>query len=1169
MQKNTKLRSIFATLLCFVMIFSMLNIPVIVNAIENDIMPMVFVTGNIPADMFEINGLPEDVNTTDFLSGWSYVADGKPINQVPMKPDGTTPATRFPEYAGYHFVNVTIDNVVATQLGVLQLSEFLGARGTRYYYLTTTAGNEYETSSTILEDGQKFTINYAIDEYTIDYEVKMSNDDNLPSGFDLDTVFGVGRPYSTTNGSYSFDVRIQYGYTARVYRYWTDNNGIEQFIELTGENHPEHNNGYPLGTEPVYVKVDNRNVKVDESQGPKTMLVNDTFYDDNVTEDIRIVVELTKSNAPVFNASQWLHTEYTGGHNDTTQRGSTAEEDFVWEDHYNNGNITNIIPENNTWNWGSVREGEKTMTKNSNGTYDFTWTFQTNTGYGGGLDGFFLDTLEVNGLDLVVPFFPRVAPESGLKGFNPENGKGIGEVEGKSYTITTLEDGTQIRLDYLYVFCANGTSNQRIYRLTVTNATCNVTISGGNLMMYGEGSPEFVTYSLVGVHADGEGSPNNRAKQHPAIQAYWGNAGWKDHPMSNVVIDFPYQGDPNHFGATMRFKLADGYSNPYYSFESTRNGVINDLSGKPQTSIGNEILPLPINGNMDSQHIYGPDADGWYYINVTTQGLENPVGSDNYHKMALLYITATPIEYVVEYLPGEVENAETMPEYTHSNSNWNNVNNNEHYDDNGDNHYDVVTNNVITIDGRIPTDPEQQSTITGKVFKYWTLVSNERNADGTYKVINENIRIYPGQAFSLEGIFTEIVDKGGYSTLNPELNDFDVDMRVLRLQAVWEPTPDKFSYTVYIEYVDDDGILQRVEVPADVVDTENDYHAGEKLIVGVNLDAPVFVNWLKDHPYYHFAANNKDVHEIDDKDEIIITFERKNGGLILEKHVYGDSGDNDTFTFTINGPKHLNENFLAWPMDIPIDQRTENDMIVIHFENGVAHVQLKDGERIVLYIPVGEYTITEEKIDNIEYIVNIDETFIEDGKPAQTTKTVLPDQDTQIIYKNIFSNSPFTGDLTITKKVTGGFGNKVLDFMFTINLENKYTSLPKTIQVNKNGIIEDVEIIDGKIIVYMRHDDVITLMNLPIGTTYTIIESNEQYEVNVTKIIDGEDVTINSNTITGTIYDSQSIVYENSLQGIVPVGVSIPTYYLGLVFVIMSLVGFIVINKHRNKYILK
>lgn len=1005
---------------------------------SNDaIMPMVFVTGTIPAEMFEISGLPEGVIADEFLADWSYTADGRPIEQVPVRPDGSTPASRFPEYKDYHFVSVTIDNVVATQLGILQLSEFTGQTGNRYYYLTSTVEG-YESSSTVLADGKKFTINYAHDEYDISYKVSMADGGELPDGVDLDSTFGFGRPTVTTNQAYSFDVRIPYGYTAQVYRYWTDESGTEQCVELTNQ---DHNNGYPLGTEPVYVLVDSSNIKVDESQGPKTLLVNDTFYDDNVTEHRDIVVVLTKSEAPVFDAHLWLQTPNAGTRG-SVAKNKLAEDGVNYEPNLNsaqdgNGNVQT----EDSYNWrsnssifykapGSLSASEKDTyathwyQNTADGTWTLVWAFQTN-----GDDNYVLNGLALNGQSINIPFKAQYVWTGGKNGNDTENTG----AEGISVTTTTLQDGATVTLTFYREFA---TRPQRVYILKITGAKTNITITGGNLMQYASGAPEFIANVLVGVTGDDAGAEN--------YQAYVN--GWetleKEKPrvlQSNANEDSNFSGgDSERYFANLRFKLQAGYENPVYLWEDRISGA--DLEGStlpdgvglgviPWEDVTADNSPYLENGQLKPNAIYGPDGDGWYYIRV----MEIPGSA---HKMCVVSITATPIKYVVRYLPGEVKapNDGTMPEFEPTASGWDTVTNRKQYDDNGGNYYDVATNNIITVDARIPVDPEQDSSITGRIFQYWTLVGTELAEDGTYKPLGD-IRIYPSQALQLKDELTKLVAEGGYSFANDGLGDTDINVRVLRLQAVWAPTPDKFSYTIWIEYIDGTGERHRELVPADVIETENDFSEGEKLIVGVNLDAPVFVEWLKNHPYYHFDPNNKDVYEIDDEGEIVVTFVPKNGALVLEKRVVGDPGSSDTFTFTIDGPDNLSENFLAWPADLPIEERTEADMVVVHFENGNAQVQLKGGQRIVLYVPPGDYTITEENIAGADYRVNVDGEYVADGEPAQITRTVTFEEVTvPVVFTNVFDDDLLTGNLTVHKTVTGSAGELDRAFHFAATI---------------------------------------------------------------------------------------------------------------------------------------
>ena len=63
------------------------------------------------------------------------------------------------------------------------------------------------------------------------------------------------------------------------------------------------------------------------------------------------------------------------------------------------------------------------------------------------------------------------------------------------YTETTLPDGAVVRVEYLLVFG----NAQRHYRIIVTNARSNVSITGMNLNMYVAGAPEFSIYQLEGI----------------------------------------------------------------------------------------------------------------------------------------------------------------------------------------------------------------------------------------------------------------------------------------------------------------------------------------------------------------------------------------------------------------------------------------------------------------------------------------------------------------------------------------------------------------------------------------------------------------------------------------------------------------------------------------------
>lgn len=237
-----------------------------------------FVTeGTIPAEKFELNGLPQGLSIED---EWSFE-----IGEV-------TPE-KFPSFKNqdYTFVNATVNNTPVVYLGIAKKenNEIL------YYYLTDTESEE-NVSATILSNDAKIVLNYAKDEFNINYNITGDTD-----GINIDSVFGANRQTTTVNQSYSFDVKIPAGYTAEIYR-----NGID----IT-QNGTAATNGHPLGTEPKYTKNDDDTITPVTSAGPSSLILENTYYDNDVTEERNIEVKLTRNKSPLmFDAHHWVATGY-------------------------------------------------------------------------------------------------------------------------------------------------------------------------------------------------------------------------------------------------------------------------------------------------------------------------------------------------------------------------------------------------------------------------------------------------------------------------------------------------------------------------------------------------------------------------------------------------------------------------------------------------------------------------------------------------------------------------------------------------------------------------------------------------------------------------------------------------------------------------------------------
>ena len=118
-----------------------------------------------------------------------------------------------------------------------------------------------------------------------------------------------------------------------------------------------------------------------------------------------------------------------------------------------------------------------------------------------------------------------------------------------------------------------------------------------------------------------------------------------------------------------------------------------------------------------------------------------------------------------------------------------------------------------------------------------------------------------------------------------------------------------------------------------------------------------------------------------------------------------------------------------------------------------------------------------------------------------TVKVIVEDIDSELTVTSVtmngkdykdtaleFVNTYFTGGLTVSKTVTGS-GDKYKEFTFTVKLSDK----------SINGIYGDMEFVNGVATFMLKHGESKTATELPVGVTYTVVESNnEGYEVSST-----------------------------------------------------------------------
>lgn len=527
-----------------------------------------------------------------------------------------------------------------------------------------------------------------------------------------------------------------------------------------------HNDGFPLGAYPDYAV--SGDTLLPTANGPATFKWNETFHNNSVKADRIIVAVLEKLDAPKFDVRGVLGG--LGGYENTGNgdRGTSASPDwaelsakpytglkgfagdyydaeYLYQTAPNHGGIAAEplagsagypnIKTDDTWSWTNRNQGTQygskmqDMKRADDGTYSYIWVFQTNLG-----NICLLNALSINGVTFSIPFFTKYA-WNGYSFSTPSTEDPTVEWQ----TAGTLPDGATVYLEHLMGFGSNQKFGQNIYRIRVVGAHTDVTVTSMNLVT-GNGASEFSVYNLDGIYATRANETDETADQTVGGIQYAKNGEWTWQAKAQIVVTGNISFYTNYLnGFNIRFRVVDGYGEPYYIWKSTKAGIINGNDGNPQTNLQydengniatdakgaylyNDVLSVSdLNGaTPDSQHIY-KDDDGWYYIRVTTQG--------NY-QVALLTIVARTLKYTVRYVPGTIpagkdvrndkeypaRTPENMPEFAHIKGTCDPTLLEAdkalaiQYDDNNGNYYDLLQNNFASIASNDygiirPTDP--------------------------------------------------------------------------------------------------------------------------------------------------------------------------------------------------------------------------------------------------------------------------------------------------------------------------------------------------------------------------------------------------------------------------------------------------------------------------------
>ncbi|MCH5324632.1 MAG: DUF11 domain-containing protein [Eubacterium sp.] len=1096
----------------------------------------------------------------------------------------------------YQYKNITVDGVAVTYIGAIEFNGEL-----YYYYSTAGQGNSATVGVTVMkeDDGEtdkKFVLNYEQAPYEVSYSVKIeengvirdvTEDDVSASELTLDAVFGENRVQNLPHDSYyAFSVDVPVEYTAEVYRYSRYESPDSEFPDAA---QVKRTDDYPIGTEPIYKMVDGKIIALEKDANddplPAALSLSRTFPTSDVIEDRHIEVILTKRDTvPQFSVKDWLTT------NNASNRATTGADDALDR----NGNYPNINS-GDKWGWQNdesvlkdqaveMAEEKDEITKKPTGAYTYTWIFQTNANEG----GYTLDTMELNGVSIAIPFSPQ-EDYGEVEVWNTNHmPKTVKEPElGLNYTLTTLPDGAVARLDYLRLFAGrpNNYVPQRVYKLTITGAHTGVTVTNANLMI-GAGSNEISVYSLTGTYCSD--------KNVTAVQQYsasgWSNE-WK---QGSVMVDFPYENiySGSDGSGNLRFKLLESYEDVSYELKGTDGNVLVDKEGNK------------IKGQLDNKA-----AGEWYYITLNRPADEQ--------KISLLYIYATPVKYIIRYNPdGEYsDDIVTLTEEDElligQNINWDKSvmpsiweypeEPGKYYDSNDVNgnvkFYDMTEHNMVTILYNTPVD------LNGKMkFVGWEIEKDsDDKRDGNYEYANSKQYINSGEGISLADIA-----KYWYG----EIRYFDEDgtkRYVINLKAVWEAIPpertEDIEYEVVGRIVDEEGLpiegRELIDISLDEFAVV--YPGTTQTTVFIDVYAGQILKWLKKNPTYSIRSEGRDLVQIvkmpsqneaeagisatagishtrvnqdNYKTQVILDFYENRGPLTfnIEKGDKYDECEN-TFDITIEADeKSIPITGLFFEYSDTDGMLVENinpdtvKELMFDKNNTLTIKDLPFGQEITIYVIKGKYTVTEKRsADNEEnYDVYVDE--VETGGDANTDSSTPGDNENEIdatieagfnnanssgtlVSSNIhyvFTNNLKPAELTVIKTQKKSDSNDeastdtlyvtpgdTVEYTVTVKNDDDYTAHDKFTITDTlpAGVrfVDDVNPFEG------REDVTVTETDGIITITWTIDEKPEpedhyslSYSVTVPFVSADETTLTSTSEVSETDYDGDSIYYANA-----------------------------------------
>lgn len=246
------------------------------------------------------------------------------------------------------------------------------------------------------------------------------------------------------------------------------------------------------------------------------------------------------------------------------------------------------------------------------------------------------------------------------------------------------------------------------------------------------------------------------------------------------------------------------------------------------------------------------------------------------------------------------------------------------------------------------------------------------------------------------------------------------------------------------------------------------------------------------------------------------------GGISGTTTTYSTEGSSsaDDATYSTTGGKWVQVDENTWTMDKYNDGKTDVTLV-------------KKGDQ-------WEYLFQTEDPDAVYYgwEEKVPDGYKAVGKGERKDPAISNQPDFSITNEEETVTKPEYGSLKLSKVVAGEDVDPSQNFLFEIKLTSADPALSD--KLNGNITFGDVNFKDGKATVYLKHNDVVELRNIPAGVAWEIKEkATEGYK---TEVVVGNDSATETDTSTGVIQKDATteVAYTNTKISSTPGGGETP-----------------------------